>query len=593
MPDFLICIPRHKDLKDLVSVRELSRSGELPADQAIIYFGTAKDIIVIKSSGQEDFYFWGDFIIPEKIEKNRFFQDLADNFNQQQLKYINGLFYVIQYSARTSTLRIYNSVFSILPVYYHATDRHVLISSSIALLRRQPEARFTLNKRFLLEQILFAYPLFSSTVFSEIQIIPANSYLEYAGQKLQGHKHTFIEQSYHRELIPLKKAQQEISALFIDLVRDYFPADGCYISFTSGFDGRTLVACAKNAGKKFKTFSFGTRDNPDITFPAVDAIELDLEHFPVILDEPAYIRERYLPDGAELIGQSALNSNYLYVQFLYAAKILSADTRCLVTGYGGSELFRALHVAGAMTPPELVKCLTADDDSWIGFIKKSVKLKSLRLSEFNVVLDDLVETIKQYRNSQPAELTLNQKFYRYIFEEVFRKFFGSLIAPQLRYLNIRLPFLNFRLLEELLKTELAGVNNPFFTHNPLQRYKGQLLYAEIIRNTAPEMLRQLTGKGYRPGDLLNLRGRLRIVYPFLKKRLRRKIRKTDLDNLGIISALKFHKKYFSGLIDRSDFHDRSYLQALLNDVDLRQPEQLRDNLAISLSQLSYLESINH
>lgn len=592
MPDFLISIPRHKDLTELVPVPELPGPGELPADQAIIYFYSAKNMIRIKSSGPQDFYFSGDFIIPEKIENNRFFQELAADFNEPRLKYINGLFYIIHFSARSSTLKIYNSVFSILPIYFYTTDRHVLISSSLALLRRLPAARLTLNKRFLLEQILFGYPLLNSTVFAEVQLVPSNNYLEYSRQKLQCHKHTGIEQYYHRELVPLNKAQQDISALFIDLVRDYFPPAGCYISFTSGFDGRTLVACARKAGKKFKTFSFGARNNPDVTIPAANAAQLGLEHFPVILDEEAYFKERYLPDGEELIGQSALNSNYLYVQVLYAAKILSVHTNFLLTGYCGSELFRALHVAGAMTPPELVKCLTATDDSWISFIRNSVKLNALKISEFNVVLDDLIETVRQYRNSRQAGLTLNQKFYIYVFEEVFRKFFGSLIVTQLRYLNIRLPFLNFKLIEELLRTELAGVNNPFFTHNPLQRYKGQILYAEIIRRTAPDMLRQLTGKGYRPADLLSPGGRLRIVYPFLKKRLGRKIRKPDLDNLGILSALQFNKTYFAGLIDRSDFHDRSYLQALLNNLD-KVPEQSRDNLAISLSQIRYVESINH
>ncbi|MFN2337329.1 MAG: hypothetical protein ABR560_10210, partial [Bacteroidales bacterium] len=83
------------------------------------------------------------------------------------------------------------------------------------------------------------------------------------------------------------------------------------------------------------------------------------------------------------------------------------------------------------------------------------------------------------------------------------------------------PFLDARFLRELMGTEYAGIHSEFFEENPFRRYKGQLMYAHIIRKAFPALGRFATDKGYAPDDLLSLPGKLRIAKSYLGKRLKK------------------------------------------------------------------------
>jgi len=109
-------------------------------------------------------------------------------------------------------------------------------------------------------------------------------------------------------------------------------------------------------------------------------------------------------------------------------------------------------------------------------------------------------------------------------------------------INVRVPFLDYDFVIALLKTDFAGCNNDFFVHNPLKRLKGQMLYAEIIRQSSSEIYKMKTGKGYRPVDLLTLHGKSKILFPYLKKQFKKQAIKPYLDNLGLISSYSYHKK---------------------------------------------------
>jgi hypothetical protein len=82
-----------------------------------------------------------------------------------------------------------------------------------------------------------------------------------------------------------------------------------------------------------------------------------------------------------------------------------------------------------------------------------------------------LEKILQLRETKKNYFSINHFFYHYIFTEVFRKVFGAWTVAQMQEMNVRLPFLDYDFVLELLKTDLAGCNNDFFTHNPLKRLK--------------------------------------------------------------------------------------------------------------------------
>jgi hypothetical protein len=132
----------------------------------------------------------------------------------------------------------------------------------------------------------------------------------------------------------------------------------------------------------------------------------------------------------------------------------------------------------------------------------------------------------------------NHFFYYFIFKEVFRKVFGFWTNAQFHHIKVRTPFLDFEFIQLLLRSEYAGCNNEFFTHNPLKRYKGQLLYAQILKNLKSPLFGMMTGKQYRPRQLLTFWGQMSIVLPYLRKRIKKKSAPLNIDNLYLISGFQ-------------------------------------------------------
>ena len=185
---------------------------------------------------------------------------------------------------------------------------------------------------------------------------------------------------------------------------------------------------------------------------------------------------------------------------------------------------------------------------------KTVKnLVVLNLSEDKGAWETLKEDILKlpcYDQSY-NRLTKNQRFYVFVFEEIFRKYFGAEMVNQFKYLKNRTPFLDIEFLKAIFKTELAGIHSDFFEHNPFKRYKGQVLYAHIIRKAYPAFGKMMTDKGYKPDDLLNFFGKLNIAKGYLKKITRKPT--PDFDPYAVNKAWETNRDYWKSMPISEEF----------------------------------------
>jgi hypothetical protein len=81
--------------------------------------------------------------------------------------------------------------------------------------------------------------------------------------------------------------------------------------------------------------------------------------------------------------------------------------------------------------------------------------------------------------------------------------------------------------------------------NPLRRFKGQVLYASVIRKAAPHLGRFVTDKGYSPDDLLSMSGKLRITGIYLRKR--RSDATSLSDPMAVREAWSVNRGFFESL----------------------------------------------
>jgi len=524
------------------------------------------------------------FIIGDLIlSKNQKIEDLLDFDFHKEIRNLKGFFYILEITR--NYVRVFSSIFSILPVYYYYDSGIYIISSKVHLISKSLNQDLSISKRFLLEQRLFNYPFFDETIYNDIKLVPCNSYLEFSKNKHRLVKHTRIEDYFPNEPIPWEQSTNQITEYFLNMVKEYLSDEEFHLSFTGGFDGRTLVGCALHFDKKFKTYSFGASDNVDITIPLKQSVKIGVDFTPILLEEE-YIEQLFLRDGSELIQITDAYTNFLQVHFFSAAKVVAKHTKYLLNGMFGSELMRAMHISGQVTSKALVDFFMFDsEDKWIKLIRESPCLDFLNKNNFKNEMEELIDDLKVYKTNLDSSLSKNNIFYKFIFEEAFRKFFGTLIMAQFSYLNVRSPYLDFKFTSEFLKTELAGANNHFFTHNPLKRKKGQLFYAKIMEKSCKQLLYLRNDKWYKPIDLIRPWGILNIALGYFGKRIKKKLSPPIVDNLRIVSGVNHNMALYKSLeINENLFNKRHINDLFENSKWLKN----RDNFVEILSVIYYL-----
>lgn len=514
-----------------------------------------------------------------------FFQ--VTNYNQkinlnQVEDFFRGNYYAIEVAA--DHISVKSSGFSLLPIFYDNESKH--IGSSVLLLCELLVSKeYTYNKKWELNQLLFNYQFSDDTLFKQIRLLSSFTTITIRNNDLCFNKTLQIADYIDKSPLPWQKSLSNISELFIEIASKYIPDENSAISFTGGFDGRTLVSIAKFYNKEFSTYSYGLNSSDDVLIPYRNSKLLKIPYQSLLLDK-GYIKSQFYKHSLSYINNSNGGNGFIYSHASYAAEKLSKDYKYLVSGVCGSELFRAIHLTGAVTSKELIGLFTCNNfDDYYNLLINSPSIKYLNVELYKNELKEIAESAWLYKQNLSTELSLNQKLYIFVYEEMFRKFFGSMVKAQMNYINVRTPYTDFKFFKELLKTNLAGVYSDFLTENPYKRFKGQLLYAEVIRRTQKKLYWSKTGKGYPPAFVRQPLLRPLLFYPFFSKRVNRLFKKTDLDNLSIISGVRENLSYLSVLDDYN--YDVQRFREDLVSLSETTSEKLRDNILSILSIVEY------
>lgn len=428
---------------------------------------------------------------------------------------------------------------AIFPVYYFQDAGRVVLSSSSFFLAEQVQASVR-DRRNLLERLLFNYPFFQSTWWEGIHLLDTHRHLRidhrgvaFAGQfELNAHFGTGEHRSA-RHLTQLTEAFDEECRLFL-------PDSAFGISFTGGFDGRTLVAAALRAGRNdFMTYSFGRPDASDVTFPARQTQKLGLQYWPILLDN-AYVEHHALRSALNFMRLTEYNGNFGRPHYEYAARLLSERVGYILTGNFGSELFRAMHQPGVMMSEALIEVFSTPGNAWKDALVRHTA--NWGGDFFRTELDALIADLERYL-AQMAGWLPNQKFYNFVFHEIFRKYFGPELVMQSHYLNNRTPFLSLPFFRALNGTVWSGLHSNLFEKQKNKRLKGQLFYSEYLYRADKRLYRQPTGKGYSPADVREIWRR-----PLLLGRvaLQKFVRREEADSNAVEA---FFERYQPNLYD--------------------------------------------
>jgi hypothetical protein len=457
--------------------------------------------------------------------------DLAALFQQ-----VRGHYYWIHQQERE--IRLGSSFGGIYPIYYHKAGEQAQVSSSAFFLAEHADPGQP-NRRYLLERLLFNYPFFQHTPWTDIHLLPAHGALRISENGIQVEKPFAVEDYFGEGLGSAKSDMERLCGIFDEECRLFLPEAPFAISFTGGFDGRTLLAAARNAGRKdFLTYSFGMPEEEDVTFPLAQARKTGIPYLPIYLGSE-YVDRHAFDSALAFLELSEYNGNLGRPHYHYAARLLSEKTKYILTGNFGSELFRAMHQPGVMMSEALIRIFSSPDGSWKEFLREKAG------PGFAGEVESLIADVEAYL-AEGAALTPNQRFYRFVIEEIFRKYFGPELVMQSHLLRNRTPYLSLRFFKALNDTMWSGVHAGLFEKHKSKRMKGQQFYASYLRQADPQLYRLPTNKGYSPADV-NEPWRL----PLLAARVAmKKFRRSDLEDSNSVDA------YFSRYKDLLAKHFR-------------------------------------
>ncbi len=506
-------------------------------------------------------------------------KDLPAKLKKSDIINLLGHYYLISIS--TSSIKIFTGFLNILPIYFDAAK--TIFSSGVTLINTVKAKKGEIDRAFILENVLFNYGFSNRTLYQDISLVPTNHFVEICGTAVSIDSHFNTLQLFSKQ--PNSYSLDAVANLFIDRAGLYFPEVKHAITFTGGFDGRTLTAVAQFLNVPFITTSFGAPGNDDLELPEIQSRQIGIDYIGYNLYDPGYLHCGFSKHAAHIINKSPGCNGYLYPHFSYhAEKISQLGIKYLLAGYFGSELFRALHIGGALTSEVLYQYFMLDKDSFREYVKNSGRLQFLGFN-FEAELNELLNEMDTCFSGLPLDLTVNQKFYYFIFNEVFRKSFGTWITAQMQFVKVRTPFLDVQFITELLKSKYAGPNNDFATKNPFKRLKGQRLYAKVLQKTHSKLYNLKTGKGYCPKALLELPYRYQLLIPYLRKMLIRNKIPANIDNLGIISSIIFS---FGNLESTAvgELFDNAHFKLKINGFSKKMKECDRDMILYILSNLS-------
>ncbi len=462
------------------------------------------------------------------------------------LTHLSGHFYFIILYKSNNEICIGNSMFSILPIYYLLKGDHLLLSENAFRLSIYSGQK-SFSRRFILETALFNYPLFNNSVIDGIMLIPSNSYFSLKSGKLSLLKHTCIEDYFASSPVSWKKSAGSLTDLFLESTSKYLSGESYMSSITGGLDSRTLTAASMYFKRDVSCYCFGSSSSSDMEIARHLTNVAGIPFTSINLGNEYAVKDN-LNCGKEFILNASGTATFARAHYLFAAKELAKKRKIVVTGNFGSEIFRAAHIPGIVISRNLYHLFNSPTpEKAFELIERELQFAVLDVSKFHNEWEELKNDLRLTPRFNPlySGLTLNQKFYIMIFEEVFRKYFGAEMINQFGYIKNRTPYLDFDFLKEILKTKFAGIHSDFFESRPLKRYKGQVLYAYIIRKAFPLFGALYTDKGYKPDDLISLFGKVNIVRGYLQKGKRHD--RATYDPNGVDNAWKVNHKQWESL----------------------------------------------
>ncbi|MDY0278539.1 MAG: hypothetical protein RBQ97_10710 [Acholeplasma sp.] len=426
-----------------------------------------------------------------ELELNRV--SIEKNIN----KLVNGI--VILINKHTNETFLYNDIFGFYPVYFlMISDKISHFSNNFISLKEISSNN--VDDFAVLDMLLFNYPLFNRTLNRDVKRLIGGSFIH-----LQQNKQVveFGLFNYANNFSPSKgkvlAVKPKVLGSFINnaIKTNLNQGIPTYLTMTSGFDSRTLLASINNQGLDCKSITFGQDGNIEMKV---------LEHF---IDKFSsfhknfYLDKSYLDELPTLfddfIGKSSDGPVVLdLLHYLSLKKEVQGHN--LIAGFMGGEILVGQSLGSEVTFTRFASKLlqSKTKDELIVFFEQHIKdIPYIDYKKVKAIQSDYLESLLDYLSADKN----NNNVLRFLINEKYAKFFGTINKFYSADVNLIVPFMNYDILEYVLNSKSSFLYKKQFHKSPFLNYYTKKLHARTIVDLCPALGETMFDRLYRVNDL--------------------------------------------------------------------------------------------
>lgn len=493
---------------------------------------------------------------------------LYNKYEDGLVKYLKGMFTIIIIDVKKEVIKLISDRTNLMPLYYYFRDNVLLFSSSMNQLLDYGFIDKKVNERAIAKIAIFNYITGNETIISNIFMQLNASIITIRENKLSEKRYWSLADIYTQPRDRLKQndALEKCNQLLKEIVNMYISDQKYFaVTFTGGYDSRTILSVLDRNKKDFFCYSYGKKGCYDIQIPQKisDVLGIDFRKF--YLDgafetdfEKYAFKAVYFSDGLGAITRA---------NFVYPCNEISDSVDIILTGLFGSEMIKQPASLGYYINAQVKNLFFSNSPHKIfnKLIEAEVKKGYLCKDVFRKYKEDIFnELYERYFSKKSAKFN----FYNFLIQEGIRKYFMQELKMERVYVENRHPFLDDDFIELLFKTPFAGIYNIKRGKNIIMARKTHQLYASLINKNNPQLAKFRTTHGYKPIDILSNFRMIKVLFDYYHyKNIVKKSKTFAYEKLvngfckKYMSELKFHDRIFSDAI-KTKYNDNEHLSNL-------------------------------
>lgn len=444
--------------------------------------------------------------------------DLNANYNIHS-KY-KGNYCVFFLNTNTKSLKIINSQLGLSHVYYYQDSNMFYAGNN---LNHFKSLNLDYNICSIYQKLLFSYIISDDTFFEGVKRVKAGEIIELKELNVThsiGYNLNNLFERTNYEKFNIDK----YTYLFNKSVNERAACDeNINVSFTGGFDGRTIISSLLNQGIKVNAYSFGKYNGENTRIPLRISKQTGINYKPIYLEDD--YEKNYVEDAKKAIYFSDGISFNERANYIYAFRILSQKSKYVLSGLIGGETLRPVHLRTDYLNENYYQLCYLNNTS----LRDECLSRDYMQRLLNCYDDNSINELRELIDERQSELISFRKtehgFLYYMYDLMntgFRMYYGTEIHLERQYCDNLTPYYDIDLLEYLFSTDYVRIFKQAFKKGKIHRWSGQKIYANIIQKNYKELNNYSVDRGYPPSYLLNPIKLLIVPYLYYRKKNREK-----------------------------------------------------------------------